>query len=218
MSRRVVLSLVLGGLSVVWLVGILRREPDYGRSPRLAAAVDGGAMEQFLDSADEKETILRWVERSAPEREWPEVSAVFEARCVTCHVSDDEHFEVLALDRYASAAGASRVRPVLEEKLTGGSMGRYLDSADEQSAIVAWIENGAPEKDWLRVRDIFAAYCVQCHNPEGVAGIPSLDAYAPAARLVRLPEPRRLPLWHYVGPACALSVSILLAGWSMRSV
>jgi cytochrome c5 len=210
--------LVLGGLSVVWLLGILRRDPDYGRSPRLAAAVDGGAMERFLDSTDEKETILRWVERSSPEREWPEVSAVFEARCVTCHVSDEEQFEVLALDLYASAAAASRVRPVLEEKVTGGAMGKYLDSAAEQSAIVAWIASGAPEKDWLRVRDILAAHCVQCHNPEGVAGIPSLDAYAPAARLARLPEPRRLPLWHYVGSTGALSVSILLAGWSMRRV
>ena len=49
-----------------FLVLVLLAKPDYGRPPRLAAVVDGGKMEEFLETAEERETILRWVNDGAP--------------------------------------------------------------------------------------------------------------------------------------------------------
>lgn len=173
-------------------------------------------MEKFLGGPVEKAAILGWVERGTLESEWPEVSTVFEARCVTCHFEDEAQFEMLALDRYASASAAARVRPVLEEKITGGTMGGYLESAAEQAAIVDWIAKGAPEDGWSRVRAILAAYCVQCHNPDGVAGLPRLDGYRSVARLARHPEPEPVSLRSYAAPAGGLLASTLLAAFAVR--
>ena len=134
-------------VSGAFLAHVLLAEPDYGRRPRLAAVVDGGKMEEFLEDETEKETILRWVEDGASESEWSAVSAVLESRCSSCHYTGAS-FEVLPLDRYDDAARAAKVLPVLLEKVTGGSMGKYLETAETRNQLAAWIEAGAPESGW----------------------------------------------------------------------
>ncbi len=177
--------------------GILTRAflmpPDYGRAPRLAAVVDGGKMEEFLQTAAEKEAVLRFVADGAPETGWPEVSAVLERRCVSCHYTDAEAFEILPLDAYGPAARAAEVEPTLREKITGGTMGEYLESPKAQQALLAWIDAGAREATWPAAQEILSEHCVHCHNPEGVQGIPRLDVYRPAARLATMPEPAPRP-------------------------
>lgn len=175
-------------------------------------------MGDYLGDTREKATLLRWVRRGGRESEWPEVSAVFEARCVSCHFEEEQQFEMLALDSYASAVAAAKVRPILEEKITGGTMGEYLETAEEQAAILDWIASGAPQdaEAWPRARAVLAAYCVQCHNPEGVAGIPSLVTYRSAARLARLPEAVPVPVTSFAAPAGGVLVSLGLAGFARR--
>ncbi len=182
-------ALAAGGI----LTRALLMPPDYGRAPRLAAVVDGGTMEEFLQTAAEKETVLRFVADGAPETGWPEVSGVLERRCVSCHYTDAEAFEILPLDAYGPAARAAEVEPILREKITGGTMGEYLESPKAQQALLAWIDAGAREATWPEAQEILSEHCVQCHNPEGVQGIPRLDVYRPAARLATMPEPAPRP-------------------------
>ena len=187
-----------------FLVLALLAKPDYGRPARLAAVVDGGKMEEFLETAEEKETILRWVNDGAPERGWPRVEKVFEDRCNTCHYSDAS-FEVLPLDNYSDAARFTEVLPVLQEKITGGTMGEYLESPEAHKTLVDWIEAGAPESEWPTAKAILDAHCVHCHNPEGVQGIVSLDSYRPLARLASLPPAAPRPI---AAPGLALFASV----------
>ena len=190
--------------------GILTRAlltaPDYGRAPRLAAVLDGGKMEEFLQTTAEKEAILRWVADGAPETGWLEVSGVLERRCVSCHYTDAEAFENLPLDAYAPAARAAKIDPVMREKITGGTMGEYLESPKAQQALLAWIDAGAREATWPKAREILSEHCVHCHNPEGVQGIPRLDVYRPAARLATMPEPAPRP---FLLPTVVLVASTL---------
>ncbi len=198
-------ALAAGGI----LTRALLMPPDYGRAPRLAAVVDGGKMEEFLQTTAEKEVVLRWVANGAPETGWPEVSAVLERRCVSCHYTDAEAFEVLPLDAYSPAARAAEVEPILREKITGGTMGEYLESRKAQQALLAWIDAGAGEATWPEAQEILSEHCVHCHNPEGVEGIPRLDVYRPAARLATMPEP---------GPPPFLIPTVLLVASSLGLV
>lgn len=194
-------ALAAGGI----LTRALLMPPDYGRAPRLAAVVDGGKMEEFLQTTAEKEVVLRWVANGAPETGWPEVSAVLERRCVSCHYTDAEAFEVLPLDAYSPAARAAEVEPILREKITGGTMGEYLESRKAQQALLAWIDAGAGEATWPEAQEILSEHCVHCHNPEGVQGIVSLDSYRPLARLASLPPALPRPI---VAPGLVLLASL----------
>ena len=187
-----------------FLVLAFLAKPDYGRPPRLAAVIDGGKMEELLETAEERETILRWVNDGAPERDWPRVESVFEDRCTTCHHSDAS-FEFLPLDNYSDAARAAEVLPVLEEKISGGTMGEYLESPEAHKTLVDWIDAGAPELEWPTAKAALDAHCVHCHNPEGVQGIVSLDSYRPAARLASLPPTVPRPI---VAPGLVLFASL----------
>ena len=201
------MKLFLGVVAIAaagFLTRALLAPPDYGRRPRLAAVVDGGKMEEFVETADEKQTILRWVEKGAPENGWPGVERVFNDRCTTCH-SSDASFNMLPLDDYSYAAASARVQPVLLEKITGGTMGEYLESPEAQQTLVGWVEAGAVESDWPVAKGVLDAHCVHCHNPEGVQGIVSLDSYRPVARLASLPRPAPRPI---VAPGIALLASI----------
>ncbi len=199
-----------------FLVLALLAKPDYGRPPRLAAVVDGGKMEEFLETVEERETILRWVNDGAPERDWPRVEKVFEDRCSTCHHSDAS-FEFLPLDNYADAARAAEVLPVLQEKITGGTMGEYLESPEAHKTLVDWIEAGAPESKWPTAKAVVDAHCVHCHNPEGVEGIPRLDVYRPAARLATMPEPRPPPFLIPTVVLVASSLGLVVYGRFRKS-
>ena len=203
---------VLGIASLGSAFALLRAliaEPIYDRRPRLAAVVDGGKMEEFLGTAAQKATILGWVDEGTPEIGWPEVSAVFEERCVRCHYTDAGQFEMLPLDRYEPAVHAAEVRSVLEEKINGGTMGEYLETAEEQGALLDWIRRGTPKSDWPGAKAILDVHCVHCHNPEGVQGLVSLDVYDHAAQLARPPDPKPQPAWMYAGPAGVFLVSIV---------
>ncbi len=211
-TPRVLLTGVLGIASLgstFVLLRALSAEPVYDRRPRLATVVDGGKMEEFLGTAAEKAAILGWVDEGTAKSGWPEVSAIFEKRCVRCHYTDAVYFEMLPLDRYEPAAYAAEVRPVLEEKINGGTMGEYLKTAEEQKALLDWVQRGAPESGWPQAKAILELHCVHCHNPEGVPGLPSLDTYSPAARLSRPADPRPQPAWMYAGPAGVFLVSIV---------
>ena len=195
-------ALAAGGV----LTRALLMPPDYGRAPRLAAVVDGGKMEEFLQNAAETGVVLRWVADGAPEKSWPEVRAVLERRCVSCHYTDADAFEILPLDAYGPAARAAEVEPILREKITGGTMGEYLESPKAQQALLAWIDGGAREATWPEAREVLSEHCVHCHNPEGVQGIPRLDVFRPAARLATMPEPAPRP---FLIPAIVLVASSL---------
>ena len=206
-------ALAAGGI----LTRALLMPPDYGRAPRLAAVVDGGKMEEFLQTTAEKEVVLRWVANGAPETGWPEVSAVLERRCVSCHYTDAEAFEVLPLDVYSPAARAAEVEPILREKITGGTMGEYLESRKAQQALLAWIDAGAGEATWPEAQEILSEHCVHCHNPEGVEGIPRLDVYRPAARLATMPEPGPPPFLIPTVVLVASSLGLVVYGHFRKS-
>ena len=194
----------LAAVAASFLLRALLAAPDYGRAPRLASVIDGGKMEEFLESASEKETILSWVASGARESDWPDVERVLETRCTTCHFSDAS-FEVLPLDNYGDARRAAEVIPVLREKITGGTMGEYLESAEAQTILVAWIDAGATEGDWPSAKAVLDAHCIHCHNPEGVQGIVSLETHRSVARLATLPPAAPRPI---AAPGVVLAASI----------
>ena len=170
--------------------------------------VDGGLMEQYLKSPEEKKTILRWVRAGAPRSGWPEIGSVFEERCLSCHFSGAER--LVPLDRYETAAAVSRARPLLKEKLEWGSMARYLEDPEQKETVLHWVDRGAPEADWSRIASILARNCVSCHNREGVRGLVPLDRYARVARIAVLPAVERSPLAIALPAATLLGASFML--------
>jgi hypothetical protein len=188
-----------------------RARTDPNLRPTMARQIDGGLMEQYLESPAEKQAVLRWVKAGAPERGWKEIARIFEERCLSCHFSGAER--LVPLDDYAPAAAVSRPRSVLREKIEWGSMAKYFEDPAEKLAVLRWSERGAPEGEWSEVATLLARRCVSCHNPEGVRGLAPLDRYARVARLAAPPEPERTPL------ALALStLSFFGAGILLRRI
>ena len=169
-------------------------EESYWETPRLSAAIDNGSMARFLASPEEKETILNWVKAGAPKSKWPSISLIFEKRCADCHHSNAP-FNMLVLDQYSSAVTATVVKPILIEKITGGTMGKYLDTFEEQQRLVAWVLSGADRSKWPVVEKILNDHCIQCHNPEGVQGIVSLESYGSVQQLTKPPKSKPKYLW-----------------------
>ena len=169
-------------------------EEFYWETPRLSAAIDNGSMARFLANQEEKKTILNWVEAGAPKSKWPSISLIFQKRCNNCHHSSAP-FNMLVLDQYSSAITATVVQPILIEKITGGTMGKYLDTFAEQQQLVTWILSGANRSKWPVVEKILKAHCIQCHNPEGVQGIVSLENYASVQQLTKIPKSKPKYLW-----------------------
>jgi len=184
--------------------------PEHGRLPVLTRVIDGGKMEEFLHAPSEKAAILDWVARGGRRDDWDDVQRVFSTRCASCHHTDAS-FDMLALDRYEPAAAAARVRPLLLEKITGGTMGKYLETADAQHSLVSWIEDGAREQAWPRARRILEADCVPCHNPEGVQGIVPLTVYAAVKRLAATPTPEPNAPWLALVAMAIAVVAIAIA-------
>lgn len=194
--------------AAAFLARTLLAPPEYSRRPRLAAVVDGGKMEEFLETPEEKEAILKWVADGAPDNDWSSVAAIFDERCNTCHASDAS-FAMLPLDDFESAAASAKLAPLLLEKITGGTMGEYLESRRAQTILVDWIRAGAPESRWPDAKAVIDAHCLQCHNPEGVQGIVTLQTYPGVARLAKLPPELPRPI---AAPVITLLASVGLLG------
>ena len=212
--------LVLLALGMAGSAGLLaqalfaRTAANPSRRPAMARQVDGGLMEQHLQSPDEKARILRWVETGASEGGWSAVKSVFEERCLMCHSFGAPHR--VPLDQYASAAAVSQARPLLREKLEWGSMARYLEDPEERRALLGWIDRGAPEGEWEQIAAILTRRCLSCHNPQGVRGLVSLDRYARVVKIAVLPAEARAPL-AVVLPAGTLLVTGILLGRVWRA-
>lgn len=185
-----------------------RTRTDPSLRPAMARQVEGGLMEQYLKSTEEKKALLRWVKAGALERAFKEVAPIFEERCGSCHFTGAER--LAPLDQYETAAAVSRARPVLKEKIEWGSMSKYLEDRVEKEAVLRWIDRGAPEGEWSAVAKILAKNCVSCHNPEGVRGLVPLDRYARVARIAVLARVERSPLAVAVPGATLLGAGILL--------
>jgi len=203
------LALGMAG-SIAFLAQALaaRGRVDPSLRPAMDRQVDGGLMEQYLKSAEEKKSILRWVRARAPSSGWREIGQVFEERCVSCHFSGAER--LVPLDQYETAAAVSRARPVLKEKLEWGSMARYLEDPEQKETVLRWMDRGAPEADWSAIGKILARNCLSCHNPQGVRGLVPLDRYARVARIAVLPAVERSPLAVALPAATLLGAGFLL--------
>ena len=188
---------------------VLKRALSSGGSggrTQLEEKIDGGNMERYLDSADQKDVLLDWAEEGAPRERWEEVEPILTERCVSCH-NRVAMPHVVPLDQYAPASRTAVLRPLLARKIEWGSMERYLNRPGEKEEILRWMEAGAPERGWEEVEGILSRHCVSCHNPEtGVPGLVALDRYESVMRTATLP-PAEPPTW-----TLAASMGILLAG------
>ena len=156
---------------------------------QLALAIDGGAMEEYLESPTQKELLLEWIEDGAPQDEWDTVEPILEESCVLCHDGETEP-DIVPLNQYSLAARVSRVRSLFAEKVEWGTMTRYFEEPGEKETVMCWIEAGAPESGWPEIESIMMERCVSCHNPEtGVQGLLSLDRYRSTARSAEPPPP-----------------------------
>ena len=114
--------------------------------------IDGGTMEQYLKTREEKNAILRWIANGARESEWADVEPVLMERCVSCH--NDLTMPNLVPLVYQSTARLATVRSLLAEKIEWGTMERYLEGHEEQEKILRWIDGGAAESGWNEVEPI----------------------------------------------------------------
>ncbi|MFQ5791064.1 MAG: hypothetical protein ACE5JI_11390 [Acidobacteriota bacterium] len=193
-SLRIALTIVLvaiGTGALALLARALILGPPGPRTP-FEEEIDGGDMEQYLESADEKKALLRWVAGGPTEDAWKDVEPILEAHCVSCHDGFSMP-DLVPLDQYEPAARLASVRPLLAEKIEWGSMEKYLEGPGEKEKILSWIESGAPESEWQDVKPILAERCVSCHNPLGVPGLVALDRYPSVARIAAVPPVERPP-------------------------
>jgi hypothetical protein len=177
---------------------------------QLALAIDGGAMEEYLESPAQKDLLLEWIEDGAPQDEWDAVEPILDESCILCHDGETEP-DIVPLNQYSLASRVSKVRSLLAEKAEWGTMTRYFEEPGEKEAVMRWIEANTPESDWPEIEPIMMERCVSCHNPEtGVQGLVSLDRYPSTARSAKPPPP--LPPTGAVMAASIGSLLIALVG------
>lgn len=207
---RIPLTVLLLVSMLVGAVTVLARTVALGASGKrsqLDEKIDGGTMEQYLKTREEKKAILRWIANGAQESEWADVEPVLMERCVSCH--NGLAMPILVpLDRYQSTARLATVRSLLSEKIEWGTMERYLEGPEEQEKILSWIDRGAAESGWNEVGPILIERCVYCHNPAGLPGLVPLDRYPSVARFAVIP-PSEQTTGALAGPIAVLLLSLI---------
>lgn len=184
----ILVSAAAGAAIALWRTATLRLGSGPPPRSQLAEQVDGGAMEKYLESSSQKETILRWIANGARRDEWEAVEPILLENCVSCHDAVTMP-TIVPRNQYSFTARVATVRSVLAEKVEWSTMTRYLEGPGEKETLLRWIDNGAPENGWAEIGRILMERCVFCHNPEtGVPGLVSLDRYHPAARLAIRPQ------------------------------
>jgi formate dehydrogenase subunit gamma len=122
---------------------------------------------------------------------WGEVSAIIQAKCLTCHATADT--TGLAMDSYADLMAGGKEGPVVVPgnsadsvlyniQAAGGHPGQL--SEDELALVKAWIDSGANESaqpvsgpTWDEVSTIIQSKCLTCHATADTTGL-AMDSYA----------------------------------------
>ena len=145
---------------------------DPAKSGLVTVQQQGGHPGQF--TPEEIERLVKWIEAGAPEtastsgpapaatpepaaaiRTWAEVSAIFTAKCTMCHITSAAGN--LSLKTYQDALKGGQSGPaivagdpdnsplvIVPQSAAHPAMGQF--SPEELAAIIAWIEQGAPEE------------------------------------------------------------------------
>jgi formate dehydrogenase subunit gamma len=121
---------------------------------------------------------------------WSEVSAIIQAKCLTCHATAD--MTGLAMDSYADLMAGGKEGPVVVPgksadsvlyniQAAGGHPGQL--SEDELGIVKAWIDSGAAESaqpvdgpTWDEVSAIIHSKCLTCHATADMTGL-AMDSY-----------------------------------------
>ena len=122
---------------------------------------------------------------------WKEVSAILQAKCLTCHATAD--MTGLAMDSYADLMAGGKEGPVVVPgksadsvlytiQAAGGHPGQL--SEDELAVVKAWIDSGATESaqpvggpTWNEVSTLIQSKCLTCHATADMTGL-AMDSYA----------------------------------------
>jgi cytochrome b subunit of formate dehydrogenase/mono/diheme cytochrome c family protein len=145
---------------------------DPAKSVLVSVQQKGGHPGQL--TPEEIDRIVKWIETGAPEttsasssapaatpastagvKTWAEASAIFTAKCATCHINSQAGN--LSLKTYADALKGGQSGPAIvpgdsaksvlvktQQGTSHPAMGML--TPEELAAIIAWIEAGAPEK------------------------------------------------------------------------
>ncbi|MFL7870189.1 MAG: c-type cytochrome domain-containing protein [Anaerolineales bacterium] len=121
---------------------------------------------------------------------WKEVSAILQAKCLTCHATAD--MTGLAMDSYADLMAGGKEGPVVVPgksadsvlytiQAAGGHPGQL--SEDELAVVKAWIDSGATESaqpvggpTWDEVSTLIQSKCLTCHATADMTGL-AMDSY-----------------------------------------
>ena len=121
---------------------------------------------------------------------WKEVSAILQAKCLTCHATAD--MTGLAMDSYADLMAGGKEGPVVVPgksadsvlytiQAAGGHPGQL--SEDELAVVKAWIDSGATESaqpvggpTWNEVSTLIQSKCLTCHATADMTGL-AMDSY-----------------------------------------
>jgi mono/diheme cytochrome c family protein/thiosulfate reductase cytochrome b subunit len=145
---------------------VVPNEPD--NSTLVTVQQRGGHPGQF--TPEEIDRIVKWIEAGAPEtastagpapastagvNTWAEATAIFTAKCTICHINSQAGN--LSLKTYADALTGGKSGPaivagdpdnsplvIVPQSAAHPAMGKF--SPEELAAIIAWIEQGAPEE------------------------------------------------------------------------
>jgi len=78
------------------------------------------------------------------------------------------------VDNYYGNRSGTRLEAAIR-----GPMAGYIQQADDRHEIVAWLKNGAPEKEYNElIRPILKKTCLQCHSPASGLKVPDFSTYA----------------------------------------
>jgi cytochrome c5 len=121
---------------------------------------------------------------------WGEVSAIIQAKCLTCHATTA--MTGLAMDSYADLMAGGKEGPVVvpgdsadsvlyKIQAAGGHPGQLSES--ELAIVKAWIDSGATESaqpvggpTWGEVSTIIQSKCLTCHDTTAMTGL-AMDSY-----------------------------------------
>src|SRR5262249_6020639 len=102
-----------------------------------------------------------------------------------------------------------RDRTLIESKIAGGSMEKFIPDRAERTRILNWVHGGATAATFGQVQPIFTQRCVGCHNPEGPSKFRPLTNFQEVAAVAQVDKGETPAGWARVAHIHLQSLSVI---------
>ncbi|RMF56940.1 MAG: hypothetical protein D6743_19625, partial [Calditrichaeota bacterium] len=98
---------------------------------------------------------------------------------------------------------------LLASKIDGGSMAQFLPFPGEKEEILSWLQDGATQEGYEKIKHIFEDRCVTCHQPKRLMWKRPLTTFEQVKEVAVVDRGEPIALWARVAHTHLMSLAVV---------